>query len=63
VGDHVLPVLLTKELLDAAEVGKLCPRCEGPFNVAAPAGPNTYTLTLPRRLKCSPTVNVESSTA
>jgi hypothetical protein len=57
VGDQVL--LRTKELLDAAEVGKLCPRWEGPFTVAALAGPNTYTLTLPRRFKCSPTVNVD----
>ncbi len=24
-----------------------------------PAGPNTYTLALPRRFRCSPTVNVE----
>jgi len=57
VGDQVL--LRTKELLDAAEVGKLRPRWEGPFRVAALAGPNTYTLTLPRRFKCSPTVNVD----
>jgi hypothetical protein len=54
-------VLLTKVLLDTAEVGKLSPQWEGPFNVAALAGPNAYTLTLPRRLKCSPTVNVVSS--
>jgi hypothetical protein len=27
--------------------------------VAALAGPNTYTLALPRRFKCSPTVNVD----
>ena len=57
VGDQVL--LRTKELLDAAEVGKLRPRWEGPFTVAALAGPNAYTLTLPRRFKCSPTVNVD----
>jgi len=42
VGDQVL--LRTKELLDAAEVGKLRPRWEGPFRVAALAGPNAYTL-------------------
>jgi hypothetical protein len=57
VGDQVL--LRTKELLDAAEIGKLRPRWEGPFRVAALAGPNTYTLALPRRFRCSPTVNVE----
>ena len=57
VGDQVL--LRTKELLDAAEVGKLRPRWEGPFRVAALAGPNAYTLSLPRRFKCSPTVNVD----
>ena len=52
-------MLRTKELLDAAEVGKLRPRWEGPFRVSALAGPNTYTLTLPRHFKCSPTVNVD----
>ncbi len=40
VGDQV--ILRTKELLDAAEVGKLRPLWEGPFPVAALAGPNTY---------------------
>ncbi len=57
VGDQV--ILQTKELLDAADVGKLRPRWEGPLSVAALAGPNTYTLALSRRFKCSPTVNVE----
>jgi len=57
VGDEVL--LRTKELLDAAEIGKLRPRWEGPFRVKAVAGPNTYTLALPRRFRCSPTINVE----
>jgi transposase InsO family protein len=57
VGDQVL--LRTAELLDAAEIGKLRPRWEGPFRVSALAGPNTYTLALPRRFRCSPTVNVE----
>ena len=40
-------VLQTMELLDAAEVGKLRPRWEGPLPVAAVAGPNTYPLTPP----------------
>ena len=57
VGDEVL--LRTKELLDAAEIGKLRPRWEGPFRVTAVAGPNAYTLALPRRFRCSPTVNVD----
>ena len=57
VGDKVW--LRTKELADGAEIGKLQPRWDGPFAVAAIAGPNTYTLSLPARLRCSPTVNVE----
>ena len=57
VGDEVL--LRTKELLDAAEIGKLRPRWEGPFRVTAVAGPNAYTLALPRRFRCSPAVNVD----
>ena len=57
VGDQVM--LRTKELLDAAVVGKLRPRWEGPFPLAAVAGPNTYTLTLSARFKCSPTVKVD----
>ncbi len=40
-------LLLTKELLDAAEVGKLRQQWEGPFRVAALAGPNAETLSLP----------------
>ena len=52
VGDEVM--LRTAELLDAAEIGKLRPRWEGPFRVKALAGPNTYTLALPKRFKCSP---------
>ena len=60
VGDQVL--LRTKELSDAAEVGKLRPRWEGPFPVAAVRSPNTYTLTLSLRFKCSPTVNVDRLT-
>ncbi len=51
VGDQVL--LRTRELLDAAEIGKLRPRWEGPFRVNALAGPSTYTLALPGRFKCT----------
>ena len=44
-------VLLTKKLLDVAEVGKLVqPLWEGPFPVAAQG--------LPARFKCSPMVHV-----
>ena len=58
-------MLRTKELLDVAEVGKLRPRLVGPFTMVALAGPNTYTLTvtLRRRLKCSPTGTVTRSTS
>ena len=55
VGDRVL--LRTKELLDAADIGKLRPRWDGPFT-ACPS-PNNYTLALPHRMRCSPTVNVD----
>ena len=57
VGDLVL--LRTKELLDAADIGKLRPRWDGPFAVTACPGPNAYTLALPRKMRCSPTVNVD----
>ncbi len=57
VGDQVL--LRAKELLDAAEIGKLRPRWEGPFRVSAVVGSNTYTLDLPRHFKCSSTVTVD----
>jgi hypothetical protein len=56
VGDQVL--LRTKELLDSADFGKLRPRWDGPFTVTACPSPNAYTLALPRRMRCSPTVNV-----
>jgi hypothetical protein len=57
VGDQVL--LRTKELLDAADIGKLRPRWDGPFTVTACPSPNAYTLALPRKMQCSPTVNVD----
>ncbi len=58
VGDRVL--LRTKELLDAADIGKLQPRWDDPFTVTACPSPNAYTLALPRRMRCSrPTVNVD----
>ncbi len=53
-GDQVL--LRTQELLDAADIGKLRPRWDGPFTVTACSTPNAYTLALPRWMLCSPTV-------
>ena len=57
VGDRVL--LRTKELLHAADIGKLRPRWDGPFTIVTCPSPNAYTLALPRRMQCSPTVNVD----
>jgi hypothetical protein len=57
VGDRAL--LRTKELLDVADSGKLRPRWDGPFTVTARPSPNAYTLALPRRMRCSSTVNVD----
>jgi hypothetical protein len=57
VGDRVL--LRTRELLDAADIGKLRPRWDGPFTVTACPSPNAYTLALPRKMRCSATVNVD----
>ena len=42
-----------------ADIGKLRPRWDGPFTVTACPSPNAYTLALPRRMRCSPTVNVD----
>ena len=55
-GDRVL--LRTKELLHAADIGKLRPRWDGPFTVTACRSLNGYTLALPRTMRCGPTVNV-----
>jgi hypothetical protein len=41
VGDQVL--LLTKELLDAADIGKLLQQWDRPFTVTACPSPNAYT--------------------
>ena len=57
VGDQVM--LRTKELLDAADIGKLRPRWDGPFTVLACPSPNAYTLALPSKMRCSATVNVD----
>ena len=60
VGDLVL--LRTKELPDAADFGKVRPRLDGPWVVTACPSPNAYTLTLPHKMRCSPTVNVDRLT-
>ncbi len=52
-------LLLTKELLDSADIGKLLPRWEGPFIVTACPSTNTYTLALLRKMQCRPMVNVD----
>ncbi len=57
MGDQVL--LRTKELLDAADIGKLLPQWDWPFTVMACPSPNAYTLALQRRMLCSPMVNVD----
>ncbi len=57
MGDLVL--LCTKALLDAAEISKLQPRWDGSFTIKACPSPNAYTLALPRKMRCSPTVNAD----
>jgi hypothetical protein len=52
-------LLRTKELLDAADIGKLQPRGDGPLAVTACPSPNAYALALPRKMQCSPTANVD----
>ncbi len=52
-------LLRTKEPLDAADMGKPRPRWDGLFTVTASPSPNAYTLALPRKMLCSPTVNVD----
>ena len=51
VGDRVLLRTTGKELLDAADIGKLRPRWDGPFSVTACPSPNAYTLALPRKMQ------------
>jgi hypothetical protein len=52
-------LLRTKELLDAADISKLRPQWDGPFTLKACPSPNAYTPALPRKMRCSPTVNVD----
>ncbi len=52
-------LLRAKELLDAADIGTLRPLWEEPFAVTACQSPNAYTLALPRKMRCSLTVNAD----
>ena len=56
-GDLVL--VWSKELLDAAEIGKLRDRWEGPFKVTKEAAPNAYLLKVAKGFRLDPTVNVD----
>ena len=56
-GDLVM--VRSKELLDAAEIGKLRDRWEGPFKVIKEATPNAYLLKVAKRFRFDPTVNVD----
>jgi hypothetical protein len=57
VGDQVL--LLTKELLEAADIGKLLQWWDCPFTVTACPAPNECMLALLWWRLCSHTVNVD----
>ena len=48
-----------KELLDAADIGKLRPPWNGPYIATTCPSPNAYTPALPHKTRCSPTVNVD----
>ncbi len=54
-------MLLTHELLDAADFGELRPRWDGPFTVTASGcpSPNTCKLAVPRRMRRSLTGKVD----
>ena len=47
----------SKELLDAAEIGKLHNLWEGPFKVIKEANPNAYLLKVVKQFQFDPTVN------
>ena len=61
VGDRML--LWTKQAqLEVEEIGKLQPQSDGPYGslaVTACPSPNAYTLALPCRMRCSPTVKAD----
>ena len=59
MGYRVLLRTKEPEQLDAADIGTLRTHWDGPFTVIACPNPNAYTLALPCRMRCSPTVNVD----
>ena len=54
-----LVLVQSKELLDAAEIGKPHNRWEGPFKVIKEATPNAYLLKVAKLFLFDPTVNVD----
>ena len=52
-----LVLVPSKELLDAAEIGKLCYQWEGPFKIIKEAAPNAYLLKVAKQFLLDPTVN------
>jgi hypothetical protein len=44
---------------NAYNIGKTRQRWDGPFTVTARPSPNAYNIALPRRMRCSSTVNVD----
>ena len=55
-----LVLVWSKELLDAADIGKLRDRWEGPFKVIKEAALNAYLLKVVKLFRFYPTVNVDS---
>ena len=49
-----LVMVLSKELLDAAEIGKLLDLWEGPFKVIKEATPNAYLLKVAKLFQFDP---------
>ena len=53
-----LVLVLSKELLDAADISKLRDLWEGPFKVIKEAAPNAYLLKVAKLFWFNPTVNL-----
>ena len=49
-----LVLVRSKELLDTAEINKLCNRWEGPFRVIKEAAPNAYLLKVAKQFLLTP---------
>ena len=52
-------LLATRQLTEAAQVGKLRNQWAGPFEVIDSPGPNTYALRLPHRMCISLVIRVD----